>query len=129
MPKTKRTPRVETRLTPEDFIKFNEFCRAESKTRSQMNREAVLRLMDEKERTKNEEHDSVIEKRLRHMEERMADLLAQQAVEIATIRFLLWHDGQNQDWEKRIAEARAAAIESLRLGLSTDDQTQQRKAG
>jgi hypothetical protein len=76
MPKTKQTPKIETRLDIESFVRFDELSRTRGKTRTARGREALLLYLDHEDKLRVESRETLLEKRMRKMEERMAALQA-----------------------------------------------------
>jgi len=90
MPKTRRTPKVETRLSPEAFIHFDQLARMEGKTRTAMARQAIMWYLQHHKELQNAQIESVLDARLNKIEKRLAGLLVKLGLDIGTIYSLMW---------------------------------------
>ena len=73
----RRTPTIATKLAAVDHIKYEQFCRMEGRTKTEVARAAILYYMKAKETEKLDEHQAAIEKRFRRMENRLAGVLGE----------------------------------------------------
>lgn len=78
-------PRVETKLTREDFKKVDELAMMENKTKSEVVRDAVLWYLENQEQIRNEERETVTAKSIDAMTNRVCAMLARQGRLIATL--------------------------------------------
>jgi hypothetical protein len=118
MPKTKQTPPIVFRLLSNDQERFDELCRTKGKNRSQLAREAVVWYLENQSKEIPPVVESLLEKRIRKMEERMAALQARTAIDIGIVFHLIF---RNMDKEKRgdqVAWAYGKSIERLKRKLS-----------
>ena len=92
MPKTKQTPKIETRLSIESYRRFDELSRTRGKTRTEVAREALLLFLDHEDKLREDNRESVLEKRMRKMEERLASLMARTAIDVGTIFSLMYRN-------------------------------------
>ncbi len=126
-------PKLETKLAREDHRRVEEVARSEGKTKSEVLREAVLWYLDNKDRIKNEPHDTAIALSIEAMTNRLAAMLARQGRQIATM-FELTHDSMsgtadgeaafaaavtraNQKTAKRVQEEERELITAMKKAL------------
>src|SRR5271165_912637 len=86
----KRTPTLATKLASADYVKFEQLCRMEGKTKTEVTREAILYYMRAKERDQVDERESALEKRFHKIENRLAGLLVKLGVGIYGLEHLFW---------------------------------------
>ena len=122
MPKTKRTPRIETRLAPADFIAFDQLCRLEGKTRSELAREALRWFMANHERARQEKTETPLERRLKKMEDRLAGLMVKNGLDIGTMYALMWSRTDETTRKALFKEMRVRAIKRMKEQLSPEEQ-------
>lgn len=89
MPKTKRTPTIETKLQAADYGRFEMACSLSGKTKTEVAREAILRYLDDLERGQSDARDTKIEKRLKAIEDRYAGLLVRVGLDVGTLVALM----------------------------------------
>lgn len=78
-------PKVETKLTRQDFKRVDDLAKLEGKTKSEVVREAVLWYLDHVDDLKNEQRDTVIAQSIDGMANRVCAMLARQGRQIGTI--------------------------------------------
>lgn len=78
-------PKVETKLTRQDFKRVDDLAKVEGKTKSEVVREAVLWYLDHVDDVKNEQRDTVIAQSIDGMANRVCAMLARQGRQIGTI--------------------------------------------
>ncbi len=88
----KRTfnPKVETKLTRQDFKRVDDLATVEGKTKSEVVREAVLFYLAHKDEKRNEPRDKVIAEAIDGMANRLCAMLARQGRQVGTIHELLY---------------------------------------
>src|SRR5579883_118667 len=104
-------PKLETKLAREDHRRVEEVARSEGKTKSEVLREAVLWYLDNKDRIKNEAHDTAIAISIEAMTNRLAAMLARQGRMVAAM-FELTHDSMSGTAEGESAFAAAVTRRS-----------------
>jgi diacylglycerol kinase family enzyme len=109
-------PKVETKLTRQDFKRVDDLAKTEGKTKSEVVREAVLWYLDHVEDLKNEPRDTVIAQSVDAMANRVCAMLARQGRQIGTIFELTYSQ------MSRTKEGRA----SFEAASSTANQKQNR---
>ena len=126
-------PKLETKLAREDHRRVDELARSEGKTKSEVLREAVLWYLDNKERIKNEPHDTAIALSIEAMTNRLAAMLARQGRMVAAM-FELTHDSMsgtaegesafaaavtraNQKMAKRVQEEERELVQAMKSAL------------
>lgn len=78
-------PRVETKLRREDLRRLDDLAKLESKTKSELVREAVLLFLDKREELRNQKQDSETAKMIEAMANRICAMLARQGRWIGTV--------------------------------------------
>ncbi len=126
-------PKLETKLAREDHRRVEEVARSEGKTKSEVLREAVLWYLDNKDRIKNEAHDTAIAISIEAMTNRLAAMLARQGRMVAAM-FELTHDSMsgtaegesafaaavtraNQKMAKRVQEEERELVQAMKKAL------------
>lgn len=72
----KRTPSIEIKLAPSDWMQFDLACRTNGKTRGEMARLAIQHYLANQNNPVIEAKESALEQRLKKMEDRLAGLMA-----------------------------------------------------
>jgi hypothetical protein len=117
MPKTKQTPKIETRLSIESYRRFDELSRARGKTRTEVAREALLLFLDHEDKLREDSRESVLEKRMRKMEDRMASLMVRTAIDVGMVFNLMYRNMDPENRADAIAWAYNGAVERLKKKL------------
>jgi len=90
MAKIKTIPQIEFRLLAESHAKFDSLCQVKGKKRSELAREAVGWYLDNQDKLGADSRESILEKRMRKMEERLASLMARTAIDVGTMLSLMY---------------------------------------
>ena len=117
MPKTKQTPKIETRLPTESHIRFDELSRARNKTKTELAREALLLYLDHEDKLIADSRETLLEKRMRKMEERIAALQARTAIDVGVIYHLIYDNMNKETRQETIAWAYHSSVERLKQRL------------
>jgi hypothetical protein len=128
MPKTRRTPRVETRLPPTAFIEFDQLCRLQGKTRTALARDAILWYLQHHEQLQNAEIESVLDKRLNKIENRLAGLLVRLGLDVGTIYSVMWSRSDPYSRKELFQDCYTQAVRRLRKKLTQDQEELRRGA-
>lgn len=128
MPKTKRTPQVSTRLAPSVYADFDRLCRMEGKTKTEIARKAITWYVENHEQLLNEERDTVIEKRLRTMENRMAGLIVKLGFEMCSMNHLFWTRTDPEVRKELFSECYAAGVKRFNRKLTEDEEQVKERA-
>lgn len=91
MPKTKRASVVQTRLAPADQERFNRLVDAQKRPAADIMRDAIRLYLDQNDAQNAAERESLLERRLRRMEDRLAALLARLGMDIGIVYSFLWY--------------------------------------
>jgi metal-responsive CopG/Arc/MetJ family transcriptional regulator len=78
-------PKLETKVTREDFRRVDDLARLEKKTKSEVVREAVRWYLDHHDQLKNEPRDTVIAQEIEGMTNRICAMLARQGRQIGAV--------------------------------------------
>jgi len=78
---SKRTPSIEIKLAPSDWIEFELACRVNGKNRPEMARIAIQWFLKNQERIDEEQKESIIEQRLKKTEDRIAAMIAKSSID------------------------------------------------
>jgi len=114
----KQVPPLQFRLLEEDQKKFEELCRVKNKKRTELAREAVVWYLTHQDKLVADSRETLLEKRMRKMEERIAALQARTAIDVGMIYHLIY---RNMDVSKRddvIAWAYNSSVQRLRKKLT-----------
>jgi hypothetical protein len=105
----------------ENHVRFDSLCRAKGKKRSELAREAVGWYLDNQEKLIADSRETLLEKRMRKMEERLAALMARTAIDVGTIFSLMYRNiDQNKSDKERdemMAWAYNTAVKRLKKKL------------
>ena len=115
---TRQTNPIRTRLRAKDHARLDEICKLEGNTQAEVVRKAILEMLDRQEQGIAAEIKDGLAERLKKMEDRLASLLARNAIDLGTIYQVLWI---RSDPEKREALWQTARKYSVqRLGKKLD---------
>lgn len=101
-------PKVETKLTRQDFKRVDDLAKTEGKTKSEVVREAVLWYLDHVDDLRNERRDTLIAQSIDGMANRVCAMLARQGRQIGTL-FELTHSQMSRTKEGRASFDAAAS--------------------
>jgi len=127
--KVRRTPRVETRLAPQDFIDFDQICRIEGKTRSEMVRKAIQFYVSNHEKQKREPEESILDKRLKRMEDRIAGLLVKLGIGVYKLDHLFWLRSDKEIRRELFKDCYVAGVRRMREKLNKDEEELRQSSG
>lgn len=125
----KRTPTVATKLAPADYIKYEQVCRLEGKTKTEIARKAILDYMERREKAVSDERESKLEARLRKMEDRIAGLLVKLGIGIYKMDHLFWTRADKEIRRELFKECYVAGVRRMREKLSQDEEALRAQAG
>jgi hypothetical protein len=117
MPKTKQMPKIETRLSVRDYKRFEEVARARGKTKTAVAREALLLFLDYEDKLKTDSRESILEKRMGKMEDRMASLLARIGIDVGIGFHLIFRNMDPETRQDALAWAYNSSVERLKKKL------------
>ncbi len=116
-----RTPLLNTRLSAADYIKLEQVCRAEGKTKTELLREALLQYLDRYDqdveaaaRDRLTETLVAIEASRRKDTERLAKLIARTLMDVGILNQVLFRRAAADERDKLWEAARQAAAERLK---------------
>lgn len=127
--KARRTPRVETRLAPQDFIEFDQICRVDGKTRSEMVRKAIQYYIANHEKLRKEPEESELEKRLRKMEDRIAGILVKLGIGVFKLDHLFWLRSDKEIRRELFKDCYVAGVRRMREKLNKDEEELRQMSG
>lgn len=117
MPRKPETNVVHTRLSPVDMERLKNVARGQSRSHSEIVREAVRRYLDQCDEEVIEFQETKIERRLKRLEDRLASLLARLGMDIGIVYNFLWHQSdpetRRQLFDKCYKDARARLANKL----------------
>ena len=122
MPKTSRTPQVVTRLAPSVYEEFERLCRVEGRAKSEIARRAITWYVQNQEQEKNNERDSVVEQRLKKMEDRIAKLLVKVGIEVCSQGHLFWTRTDRESRKELFTECYAAGVKRMKNKLQSEEE-------
>jgi len=125
----RRTPRLETRLAPQDFIDFDQICRAEGKTRSEMVRKAIQFYVANHEKQRKEPEESLLDKRLKKMEDRIAGLLVKLGIGVYKLDHLFWIRTDKEIRRELFKECYVSGVRRMREKLNKDEEELRQSTG
>lgn len=119
-----QTPPITYRLLSVDQARLDEICSQEKKTRPEVTREAVLWYLDNRERLSEDLRQSKLEKRLRHLEDRLAGLLAKANLDLGTLVQIMFNRMGGTEAEKTEIFKKARRQSVKRLKQKLQDETE-----
>ncbi len=121
MPKQTPDPKVETRLAPHDYERFKKLAHTKGLSTAQLARDALCHFMDQLDRGEVDARESLLESRIRRMENRLAALLVRGNIDTGIIVSLLYSRMNKETRNADIQHARSWAIKNLRKKLLESD--------
>lgn len=116
-----RRPTVETKLSEADFVRFEQLCRLEDKTKTELAREAIRFYMDQKENKILDERESAVEQRIKKMEDRIAKLIVKVGLDVGTLHQLFWSRSDKDGRDQLFTECYISAVQRLKNKLSNQE--------
>lgn len=113
MPAIKRTPLFQIRLSRKDLDEFEVLCRLENKNRSQMARALILEAMKHRKHEVSQEAETVLDKRLKKMEDRLAKLMARTLIDVGMLNQVFYKRADKASRDELWEDARKAALVRL----------------
>ena len=105
-------------LNPEDVQRLNQMASAKSKAPSAIVREAVLLYLDGQETEAIDARESLVDKRLKKMEDRLASLVARTAIDAGMIFQILQANMNPETKAEDLMWAHNLAVKRLKTKLS-----------
>jgi len=118
----RRTPTIATKLVAGDHVKFEQLCRMEGKTKTEIARKAILEYMERKEKGVTDERESKVEARLRKMEDRLAGILVKLGIGIFKMDHLFWMRTDKEVRRELFKECYVAGVRRMREKLSKQEE-------
>lgn len=118
----KRTPTIATKLAAVDHIEFEQFCRLEGKTKTEVAREAILYYLKSKKVSNIDEHESEALKYLRKMDKRFSALLVKLGIGIYGTEYLLWTRTDSDKRAKLFSDCYMSGVQKMRAKLRGDEE-------
>ncbi len=116
-----RTPLLNTRLSAADYVKLEQVCRLEGKTKTELLREALLEYLDRYDqgvetasRDRLAETLVAIEASRRKDTERLAKLMARTLMDVGILNQVLFRRAASDERDKLWEAARQAAADRLK---------------
>lgn len=125
MPRPKpQTPPIVYRLLSEDQSRLDAICLVEKRNRADVTREAVLWYLDHREKLVEDMRESKVEKRIKHMEDRLASLLSKANLDLGTLVQIMFNKMGGTEAEKTevFKKARRQSIKRLRTKLQDESE-------
>lgn len=125
----RRTPTIATKLVASDHIRFEQFCRMEGRTKTEIARKAILEYMERKEKGIADERESKLEARMRKMEDRLAGILVKLGIGIFKMDHLFWMRSDKEIRRELFKECYVAGVRRMRERLSKQEEDLREQAG
>lgn len=125
----KRTPTIATKLAAVDHIKFDQFCRIEGRTKTEVTRDAILYYMQAKQKEQLDEHQAAIEKRFHKMENRLAGLMVKLGVGIYGLEHLFWTRTDDDIRKKLFHECYVSGVRKMHDKLKPEEEDLRKTGG
>jgi hypothetical protein len=121
MAQEKRTPPFQIRLSSEDQNKFEILRRLQGKSRSEMGRTAINWYIEHHDKLAADKRESILERRMKKMEDRLAALHARTAIDVGLIYHLIWRNMDKNTRSDALAWAYNSTIARLKRKLVGKD--------
>ena len=120
----KQTDPIRTRLAVEDRYKFEQMCRAEGKTETEVARKALLQFIDSYDKKAEDSSRDRLAEILEEMQkerkkdtDRLAKLAVRTMIDVGTIQQVFYKRASEKDRDDLWDEARRNALERLSVGF------------
>ena len=120
----KQTDPIRTRLAVEDRYKFEQICRAEGKTETEVARKALLQFIDSYDKKAEDSSRDRLAEILEEMQkerkkdtDRLAKLAVRTMIDVGTIQQVFYKRASEKDRDDLWDEARRNALERLSVGF------------
>lgn len=115
----KQTSPIEVRLRPDDLAAFDQLCRVSNRKRPEVAREAILWYMEQQNKRVQDVRESMLEARIRKMENRMAALISRGNIDVGVLLEIISANmpGDDRDAVLKRSHKRAA----MRLKRKVDE--------
>lgn len=121
MPRKKQTPLVATRVAAADYLRLEQVCRAEGKTRTDILRQALLEFLDRYDQGPQETGRDRLAEVLEKMEEqrrkdveRLAKLMVRTLMDVGTMHQVFYKRAPAEERKQLWESAEASAAERLK---------------
>jgi len=121
MPPKKKYQDARVGLTADDRSQLDTLAKSNKKTRAQVAREAIRWYLDHQEKLTNDSRESMLEKRMKRMEDRLAALMARTAIDIGMVYHLMYRHMDNKSRDDVLSWAYDSAVKRLRKKLAGQD--------
>ncbi|OYV48381.1 MAG: hypothetical protein B7X10_03150, partial [Burkholderiales bacterium 21-58-4] len=108
---------VSTALLPEEVMKVKEIAQAKKVTISELFRDGMQWYLANQDKLIADNRESVLEKRLKKMEDRMASLMARTAIDVGLVFHLMYLNMNKETRDADIAWAYNSAVGRLKKKL------------
>lgn len=121
MPRKKQTPLIATRVGAADYLRLEQICRAEGKTKTDILRQAVLEFLDRYDQGPQDATRDKLAEVLLQMEgqrrkdvERLAKLMVRTLMDVGTMHQVFYKRAPAEDRKQIWESAEASAAERLK---------------
>lgn len=128
MPRKKQTPLVATRVAAADYLRLEQVCRAEGKTRTDILRQALLEFLDRYDQGPQETGRDRLAEVLEKMEEqrrkdveRLAKLMVRTLMDVGTMHQVFYKRAPAEERKQLWESAEASAAERLKRKRKGND--------
>jgi hypothetical protein len=121
MPKQKKFIPVYGSLTVVDAARLRSRAMLVKETEARVVRAAVLFYLDHEEKEKENRRETMLEKRMKKMEDRLASIQAKTAIDVGVIYSLLWQNANYKTRDEQFIRARKHSVDRLRKKLKTEE--------
>lgn len=116
-----RRPTVSTKLSEADFVRFEQLCRLDGKTKTELLREAIRSYLKDRENEVVNERESNLELRMKKMEDRLAKLVVKVGLDVGTMHQLFWSRSDRETRAELFAECYMSAVRRMKKKLSEEE--------
>ena len=121
MPKQRRVIPIYGSLPAADAVRLKARAVLVKGTEASLVREAVLFYLDHQEKEKENRKETMLEKRMQRMEDRLAAILAKTAIDVGVIYSLLWQNANYKTRDEQFIRARKHSIDRLRKKWNSEE--------
>jgi hypothetical protein len=121
MSRKKKDPRIETRLSQDDMLRFETLSAAVKQSKSDLAREAIRWYLNNRESIVNKQKNDELTLAIRSMTDRVCGMLARQGAQVGTLFELAWQTHVENNVEERFISATNLVKQKMRNRLTEDE--------
>lgn len=121
MPRKRTYQGLYVGLASADQKRIEAIAKAQGKTKTDIGRQAIIEYLDRLDNKTDAQDESKIAASIRHMENRLAGLIARSAIDVGTIYQVLWLRSDPAKRKELFDKSRTFSIQRLNKRLDTEE--------